>query len=185
VYANVKWIQPTALTESEAERVERMVHAHGRLVFSIAYSILRNPQDAEDAAQEVFLRVMRYRYRWAFIRDERTFLGRIAQRTAIDRRKRQREHISMDEIAEPMAASRNHEREEELATLAALLRALPEDLREVLELSQVEELTSEEIAKVLRIPAGTVRSRLSRARSMLKEKWQAIKEATRENKYAP
>jgi RNA polymerase sigma-70 factor (ECF subfamily) len=181
VYANVKWIQTTVLTESEAERVERMIQAYGRLVFSIAYSILRNPEDAEDTAQEVFLRVMRYRYRWAFIRNERTFIARIAQRAAIDRRKQQRQHVPIDEIAEPVAACSDHERDEELAILATLLRTLPEELREVIELSQVEELSSQEIAKVLQIPDGTVRSRLSRARSLLKEKWQA----TMENKYAP
>jgi RNA polymerase sigma-70 factor, ECF subfamily len=179
VHANVKLIQFTALTQSEADRFEQMVSAHGRLVFAIAYSILRNPCDAEDVAQEVFLRVMRYRYRMAFIRDERTFLSRIAQRTATDRRKQQRQQVSLEDVAEPAAAPHDHGREQETALVATLLRALPEELRQVLELSQVEELTSAEIAKVLRIPAGTVRSRLSRAREMLKEKWKA----KMENKY--
>lgn len=173
MYANVKWIQSSALTQSEADRIEQMVQAHGRLVFAIAYSILRNSHDAEDAAQEVFLRIMRYRYRMAFVRDERMFVARIARRTALDRRKTQRDLVAMEEVAEPVTDAHDPVREEQLSLLAALMRTLPEELRHVLELSQVDELTSEEIAAILRIPAGTVRSRLLRAREMLKSKWKA------------
>lgn len=180
MYENVKWIQPTALTQSEAERVEQLVHAHGRLVFSVAYSILRHPQDAEDVVQEVFLRVMRYRYRMVFIREERTFLARIAQRMASDRRRRRKAHVAMEEIAEPAAVATDPVRAEEVTLVATLMRTLPEELRQVLELSQVEELTSEEIGRILRIPAGTVRSRLARARALMKDKWQG----RTEKKYA-
>jgi RNA polymerase sigma-70 factor, ECF subfamily len=171
VHENVKWIQTTALTQSEAERIEQMVQAHGRLLFSIAYSILRNAQDAEDVAQEVFLRVMRYRYRMAFIRDERSFLARMARRAALDRRKRQPDHAPMEDIPEPATAGYDPAKQEEIKLMAVLMQTLPDELKHVLELSQVEELTSEEISKILRIPPGTVRSRLSRAREMLKRKW--------------
>ena len=173
MYANVKWIQIAALTQSEAAEFERIVNTHGRLMFSIAYSILRNPQDAEDVAQEVFLRMMRYRYRLALIRDERTFLSRMAQRTALDRKKHQHRQVSFEDIAEPATASPDYGQRQETTLLGALVQTLPEELRQVFELSQVEELTSTEVANILRIPAGTVRSRLSRAREMLKEKWQA------------
>ena len=173
MYADVNWTQLTALTESEADRLDQMMRSHGRMVFAIAYSILRSPQDAEDVVQEVFLRVMRYRYRMIFIRDERSFLSRIAQRTATDRRRRRQEMVSMEDIAEPEAISRDDVQEEDLALLADLVQTLPVELRQVLELSQVNEMTSAEIALVLRIPAGSVRSRLSRARELLREKWKA------------
>lgn len=173
VHANVKSMPFSALTQPEAEQLQQIVHTHGRLIFSIAYSILRNPHDAEDITQEVFLRVMRYRYRMAFVRDQRAFLSRMAQTAAVDRRKQRGKYISMEDIAEPAVVSHDYGQQQEAALVTALLRTLPEELRQVLELSQVEELTSAEIAKILRIPAGTVRSRLSRAREMLKEKWQA------------
>jgi RNA polymerase sigma-70 factor (ECF subfamily) len=166
-------MQPTALTQSEAEKLEQLMQDHGRLVFSIAYSMLRNAYDAEDVTQEVFLRVMRYRYRFAFVRNERTFLGRIARRAALDYLKRQREHVSTEDVAEPAVAPRDHGREEELSILVALMQTLPDELRQALELSQTEGLTSEEMARILRVPAGTVRSRLSQARGLLKEKWKA------------
>jgi RNA polymerase sigma-70 factor (ECF subfamily) len=179
VYADVNWIRLSALTQSEAGRLEQMMQAHGRLVFAIAYSILRHPEDAEDVVQEVFLRVMRYRYRMAFIRDERTFLSRIAQRTALDHRRRRRDTVPPEESDEPSAPGPDYAQEQQFALLAALVRTLPEELRQVLELSQVEELNSAEIGKVLGIPPGTVRSRLSRAREMLKEKWIAKTEVQR------
>lgn len=150
---------------------------HGRLVFSIAYSVLRNPYDAEDVTQEVFLRVMRYRYRLAFVRNERTFLGSMARRAALDHRRMRKEHVSTEDMVEPSVAPHDHGRQEELALLVMLMRSLPAELRETLELSQVEGLTSQEIAGILGIPAGTVRSRLSQARELLKEKWKARTEA--------
>ena len=177
VYADVKRIQSTALTQSESEKLERLMLEHGRMVFAIAYSVLRNPHDAEDVAQEVFLRVMRYRYRLAFVRNERAFLGSMARRVALDHRKRQRQSVSTEEIAEPAVTPRDHGREQELSLLVVLMRTLPADLREVLELSQVEGLTSEEIGRLLGIPPGTVRSRLAQARGLLKDKWTARMEA--------
>lgn len=173
VYADVKRTQPAALTQSEAEKLEQLLQDHGRLVFSLAYSVLRNSFDAEDVTQEVFLRVMRYRYRLAFVRNERTFLGRMARRAALDHRKRQREVILPEDVAEPAVAPHDHGREQELSILVLLIRTLPPELREVLELSQVEGLTSQEMSRILGIPAGTVRSRLSQARGLLKEKWKA------------
>jgi RNA polymerase sigma-70 factor (ECF subfamily) len=167
----VKPTQPAVLTQSETEKLEQMMQDHGRLVFAIAYSVLRNSHDAEDVTQEVFLRVMRYRYRLAFVRNERTFLGSMARRVALDHRKKRMEYLSTEDLVEPSVAPRDHGREEELAMLVMLMQSLPAELRETLELSQVEGLTSEEIARILGIPAGTVRSRLSQARELLKEKW--------------
>lgn len=173
VYADVKRTQTTALTQTEAEKLEQLMRDYGRLVFSIAYSVLRNPQDAEDVAQEVFLRLMRYRYRLAFVHNERMFLGRMARTAALDHRRRQRERVSIEGLAEPAEPARDHSHEEALSLLMMLMRSLPATLRDALELGQVEGLTSEEMAKILGIPASTVRSRLLQARELLKEKWKA------------
>lgn len=177
MYADVKRTQPAALTQSEADKLEQMMRDHGRLVFSIAYSMLRNPYDAEDVTQEVFLRLMRYRYRLVFVRNERTFLGRMARRAALDYRRRRKEYVSTEDVTEPAAPPHDHGRDEELSMLARMIQALPAELREALELSQVEGLTSEEMSRILGIAAGTVRSRLSQARGLLKEKWKARMES--------
>lgn len=169
----MKWLRSTALNHTEADQFERIVREHGRLVFSITYSILRNTHDAEDVTQEVFLRLMRYRNRMPFVRNHRAFLSRVAQRMALDRRIQLRKYVSMENVAEPELPPLDGAQLQESFIIAALLRTLPEELRQVIELSQVEELTSAEIARILRIPAGTVRSRLVRAREMLKDKFLA------------
>src|ERR1700686_5202058 len=76
-----------ALAQQEEDLLETAVHEHARLVYRIAYSVLRNPADAEDATQEIFLRVLRYGKRMAGIHDQKAWLARIAWRVAVERRK--------------------------------------------------------------------------------------------------
>src|SRR5262245_15625360 len=80
-------ITGTALNESESQGFVNLVHEYGSLVYSIALSILRNHADAEDAAQECFLRLIRYRIRLAFAVDKRAFIARVAQRCALHRKR--------------------------------------------------------------------------------------------------
>src|SRR5262249_10002016 len=71
--------------------VERAVREHAQLAFRIAYAVLRNHHDAEDAVQETFLRVWRYSAKLAEIHDVKAWIARIAWRVAVDRRKGRRE----------------------------------------------------------------------------------------------
>lgn len=163
--------------------VEEAVREHSRSVYRIAYSVLRNPHDAEDATQETFLRFLRHRKRarWDKVYDLRAWLARTAWRVAIDRTRRVRE-VALDEAAEAVFGLRasgasadeiaaNHQM---TALLEKLIDALPRDLRDTLALSLVRELSSPEIAEVLGIPEGSVRTRLLRARQILKEKLSAV-----------
>src|SRR5580700_7357807 len=76
-----------ALAQQEDDLLETAVREHARLVYRIAYSVLRNPADAEDATQEIFLRVLRYGKKMAAINDQKAWLARIAWRVAVQRRK--------------------------------------------------------------------------------------------------
>src|SRR5271169_974216 len=76
-----------ARQEQRDDLPETAVREHTRLVYRIAYSVLRNPADAEDATQEIFLRVLRYGKRLAAIHDQKAWLARIAWRVAVQRRK--------------------------------------------------------------------------------------------------
>ena len=167
--------------EAAAPTVETLVAGHSLMVFRIAYSILRNHHDAEDAAQECFLRVWKQRDRLHEIDNAKTWLARIAWTTALDKRRKGRAMVSlsdeqsgaelMQSIPDLSAAA-----DEQLAgaemqqMLERLIAGLPEDLRHTLELSTVQELNSAEIAEVMKIPEGSVRTRLFRARKQLKEK---------------
>jgi RNA polymerase sigma-70 factor (ECF subfamily) len=173
------------LTRTDEDALEAAVREHARLVYRIAYSVLRNHHDAEDATQETFVRVLRYARKLDGVRDHKTWLARIAWRVAVERRKKLPE-ISLDE-AETSAAIvqlRSHLTSAEESVLgkemagmlAALILALPAQLRDVITLSTMQELESVEIAQVLGTTESSVRARIFRARQILKEKIGAMLE---------
>src|SRR5947199_1881962 len=83
--------------EAEAPTVETLVADHFRMVFRIAYSILRNHHDAEDAAQECFLRVWKHKDRLHEVNNAKTWLARIAWTTALDKRRAGRKMLSLND----------------------------------------------------------------------------------------
>ena len=162
-----------ALDEIESERFTTLIEQNASLVYAIALSILRNHADAEDAAQDCFLRLIRYRYRLAFAVDKRAFVARVAQRCALDRIRQRPAEQPLEEDEEFFARDGDAASIDDahaLAQLGSAIRSLPEELRRVVELQQSGELTSEQIGRVLRIPAATVRSRMARAKTMLRQK---------------
>lgn len=175
-----------------AETVETLVAEHSLMVFRIAYSILRNHQDAEDAVQECFMRVLKARSRRHEVRNSKTWLARIAWTTALDQRSRRATSAENEQVLDgeeleqlPEAGSRwdeHVERREMQALLERMIAALPEELRQPLELSTVQELNSAEIAEMMQIPESSVRTRLLRARRLLKEKLAALESAAKEAK---
>ena len=187
MYASEKVLLSRTVPEvSTAELVEAAVREHARFVYRVAYAVLRHPQEAEDAVQETFIRVWKHARELAGILNQRAWLARIAWRVASDRRKRRPEIFVAREIdlPDPPAAGAGAEAEliraQQIEMLERMVAMLPGDLREVFALSTVEELTSVEIADLLRIPESTVRGRLLRARQMLKEKIQAVMERKHE-----
>lgn len=179
-------------TESAGESVEALVVQHTQMVFRIAYSILRNLYDAEDAAQECFLRILKSRDRLRQVRNTKTWVARIAWTAALDHRRGRSlvtgatglEDAAGDGVlavlADPALAADERLAEAEMQQLLErLIAGLPEDLRLPLQLSTVQELNSAEIAEVLSIPAESVRTRLLRARRLIKEKMAVVLEVNR------
>lgn len=168
-------------TATAGDAVETLVREHARFVYKVAYSVLRNHHDAEDATQETFIRVMRHADKVSQMPDQRPWLARVAWRIAVDRI-RQRGTQPMDEVGEAVEQLRSTGTGAEqlvigqqmVSLLERLVERLPRDFRDVVALSTVQEMTSAEIAQVLEIPEVTVRTRLLRARKLLREKMQAL-----------
>jgi RNA polymerase sigma-70 factor, ECF subfamily len=171
---------PRSQDRSQDEALEDLVRQHSRLVYRIAYAALRSHHDAEDATQETFLRVLRYSHKLAGVDNPKTWLARIAWRVAIDRsqqRGRKRE-IPLEDPEQPVAElpSAHAPADEAMhgtrvgERLGRLIAALPNKLREPLILSAVEEMTPREVAATLGINEAAVRSRVFRARQILREK---------------
>lgn len=173
--------------EDQAE-FAALLERQWRFAFKVAWAVLRNAHDAEDAAQEAFLKILRARA-WRGLRDERAFVARVAWRTAVESwssgESRYRHRIGQREGAgaEPAindVADHRQDPEENVVTanweasVHRLIDSLPEELRQPLALSV--EMNSREIAAAMGIPEGTVRTRLMRARQMLREKMAAMEE---------
>jgi RNA polymerase sigma-70 factor (ECF subfamily) len=171
--------QPIGVTED----VEQFVREHARFVFRVAYSVLRNHHDAEDAAQETFLRVLRQRGKLAEVEDPRAWIGTIAWRIAVDRR-RPTVEVEFDSAAEYVTELRARgasaeqivEQQQMSGVLWGLVETLPAELRDALTLSTVGEMSSAEAGAALGVPEGTVRNRVHRAKEMLRQKLAAALE---------
>ena len=162
-----------------APEIEALVREHSRLVFRIAYSVVRNHADAEDVVQEVFLRVAKHGV--AGIEDAKSWLCRIAWRASVDRF-RSVGRADQEEFDERLHAPRirpaGTEQEvisrETLVLLDRLIAGLPKKERDALLLTSVEEMSSAEAAKVLGTTETSIRARVFRARQRLAEKLQKL-----------
>jgi RNA polymerase sigma-70 factor (ECF subfamily) len=172
-------VKASAREEVSARDAEfaELVERQSRLMFRVAYALLRNAHDAEDAVQETFLKLYRGEA-WRRMEDEKAFLARTVWRVALDKRPPKAGtmtdvvEMELEAVGESPEASAVDGQERE--RLRRLIDVLPEELRQVLLLSAVEEMTSREVGAALGIPEGTVRTRLMRAKAELKRRCEAV-----------
>jgi len=161
----------------EAEFEERLRDS-SRLAFGIAFGVLRNRADAEDVAQEAFARAFR-RFRQLRNRDRfRAWLTRIAWRLAIDRWRADRRRAAREDAVADAAPCSTEDfviARERSAAVWRAIDALPAKLRIAVVLSAIEGHDTREVARLLDIPEGTVKSRLFLARKSLAERLQWLK----------
>jgi len=164
-------VDETLEREFEARLVESST-----LAFRVAYGVLRQREDAEDVAQDAFVKAHRS---FAQLRDRdrfRAWLVRMTWRLAIDRQRSDRRRLAREEDstaeAVPCVEPVDIEAGERAAHLWAAIDALPEKLRIVVVLAGIEEQDIARVAQLLDVPAGTVKSRLFLARQRLKEQLQ-------------
>ncbi len=167
------------LSSMESSRVEvdlaELVETYSALLFRVAHSVLRSRAEAEDAVQDVFVRVIEHRRSLSAVRDMRVWLVRIAWNLAIDRRRRMRTE-QMDEsfaeglVARDLPADEALSEAHRMRSVLRELERLPKGERHVLLLSAVEELGTAEMAAVLGRSESAVRALLFRARTRLRER---------------
>ena len=161
--------------QSAEMTIAALVDEYAGTLYRVAYSVLRNSADAEDAVQETYLRVLRHRDTLSEIRDARVWLVRIVWNVVLDRKRRSKTRPETDDIADlarllPASGLSAEDRavsEQHHAHVLRAVQQLPEKEQRVLILSAFEELSSVEIAQVLGTTESTVRSRLFRARNLL------------------
>ena len=168
--------------KGDPDAFERLVRNHERNVFRLLYRMLGSREEAEDAAQEAFLSLHRHGHR--FRRESRfsTFLYRVAANAALNRRRslgraRAREielaqrHASGAQIhvapRDPEDAAHGVEIQ---SRVQQALEELPAELRVAVVLYDIEGQSYKDIAEILKIPEGTVKSRIHRARLGLRDR---------------
>ncbi|MDD6763305.1 MAG: sigma-70 family RNA polymerase sigma factor [Clostridiales bacterium] len=180
----------TRCKKGDREAFNELMIKYQKQVFNMAYSILSDYEDASDASQEVFVKVYRsiasFRGQSAFT----TWLYTICRNVCNDAlRKRQRKGftISIDSNedennpvaelpSEELSPEEHYEMSERQRIVRDAIRSLSPEYREIIMYSDMEQLSYDEIARILKCPNGTVKSRLNRARNALKKKLSEKKE---------
>jgi RNA polymerase sigma-70 factor (ECF subfamily) len=164
----------------DREAFGELVRRYAAKARRVARTVLGNPDDADDAAQDGFLSALRHLGRYDPARAFGPWLLRIVANAATDRRRRRQ--VRAAEAIPPTARSRGPAPDREAdrramhEALRAALATLPERQRVAVELFDVEGYTHGEIAEVLGIPVGTVRSHVFHARRALREALSAWKD---------
>ena len=165
----------------DTDAFEALMVAYEKPVYNLALRMLGNAQDAEDVSQEAFLKA--YRSLNSFRGDSKfsVWLYRIVSNLCLDllrRRKRQDasslsvededgQSVQLDIPDEELSAERLLEKKLTRDAVRRGLQQLPEDARQILLLREIQGLSYEEIGRVLDLEAGTVKSRIFRARKKL------------------
>lgn len=166
-----RWGDDTAFTE--------IFRRHQTMVYNVAYRMCGDRFEAEDLAQGVFLRIWRHLAKFEGRSSLKTWIYRITInycRSRLGRRRWWGTSIERDDGSPPALPDRRRGPEDRAVArdegrrLARALRDVPSPYREAVILRDLEGLTYREIADVLEIPVGTVRSRIARGRGRLKER---------------
>lgn len=147
--------------------MDLVVTKHRQRLIRVAANVLRDRHEAEDIAQEAFLKAFREINK---LRDDRAFSGylyRICVRLCMDRL---RSRKPTSEIIEQGDGSTGNAVETQIL-VERLLSKLSPDLRMTLVLREMEQLSYDEVAEVMNVPVGTVRSRLHAARERFRNIW--------------
>jgi RNA polymerase sigma-70 factor, ECF subfamily len=170
-----------SVDDNLAREFERRLVESSTLAFRVAYSVLRHREDAEDVAQEAFVKAYKS-FRQLRDRDRfRAWLVRMTWRLSLDRQRGDRRRQTREQRSDTPATGQIDAAQDSpsaIDTLVASERtkqlwdaidALPEKLRVVVVLASIEEHRLDEVARLLDLPEGTVKSRLFLARQQLKE----------------
>jgi len=152
--------------------ITRLVEQYGNDVLRTAYVILKSRELAEDAYQETFLRVCRYYDSYRKECSEKTWVTGIAVNVCRDylRSAWKRKVTVTDDFSVHTSESNTEDVIEEKGEKEELLRSimkLPDKYREIIHLFYYQDLDIKEISRILKIPGGTVKSRLFKARALL------------------
>jgi len=171
-----------AAKAGDQEAFRQIVERYQGAVHNLAYRMLGTPEEAEDAAQEIFVRIYRQLGRYDSERKFSTWTLAIATNYCIDQlRRRRMQFVPLENII-PWARARDSGPEGEALSgesrdeMQRLLKRLPEKYRAPLVLRYWEDLSCAEIAEILGVPEGTIKTQIHRARKQLGKMLEEVEE---------
>ena len=168
----------------DSKAFEILIEAHFKKIYNIAYRMAGNPDDASDMTQEVMIKLFRNINSFEGNSKFSTWVYRVATNTCLDELKKLRRHSTYSINSEISTADGEFmyevedtsptpdlevERGELADMVAKAIAALNPEHRAIITLRDIQEFSYEEIANILNLSEGTVKSRLSRARMQLKK----------------
>lgn len=173
-----------ASLRGDQEAFANLVKAYQGPVYNLAYRMLGNEEEAQDATQEVFLRAFTRLHTYDTTRKFSSWILSVASHYCVDRLRRRRPTVSMEETQgtrwipdrepHPEEQALRHQRDH---TIRELLAELPPQYRLVIVLRYWQDMSYEEIAEVTQSTTSAVKSRLHRARQEMAKKLQAVQDA--------
>jgi RNA polymerase sigma-70 factor, ECF subfamily len=164
---------------------EMIVRQHWRKVFNVAYKFVGKHDEAEDLAQDIFLKIFKSLHTFDRRANFQTWLISVSRNLCIDHYRsvrKERETINRD-VDPGELSPRSHdvsayavlEQQDRVVLLRAAMQQLPDTLRTAVMLRDIRELTYQEIADHLHLPEGTVKSRINRGRTELARQIQLLR----------
>ena len=169
--ASQPWTDAVSVDQDLEREFEARLLESSTLAFRVAYSVLRHREDAEDVAQEAFAKAYRS-FRQLRNRERfRAWLVRMTWRLALDRKRSDRRRLAREEhvAVDPTIGADTAGTHERSAMLWKAIDGLSEKLRVVIVLAGIQGHDIREVAALLELPEGTVKSRLFLARQQLKD----------------
>lgn len=167
-------------SRGDAAAFNQLMEQHERRMYAVALRMCGNREDAQDCLQEAMLRVYRAIGGFKGQSSFSTWVYRITMNTCLDelRRKKNRQNTSLDNLLdmgwspadETNAPEKQAMRSELRRNLNRAIRELPEEMRAAVVLRDIQGFSYDEIARMLEINVGTIKSRISRGREKLREK---------------
>lgn len=164
------------IARGEPSALEELIRRHERRLYQLAYRLLKDPLEAEDVLQEVFLKAYEFAGRFQPISTVKAWLNRITANHCLNRLRQRFPLDSLDDdnrpipLASPAATPLEALEESDLARrLESLLAAMPENQRRALVLKRFGDLSYQEIAEVMGLSTGAVDGLIKRARQFLRK----------------
>ena len=149
---------------------EQIVLEYQDLIYTVCLNILKNPHDAENAAQETFLSAFISSKQNGGIDNVKAWLCRIAVNKSIDFKRKNSKAVHV-ELSESIAAEDKTAQKELREKLNEVISGIPEKYANAVKAFYFERMSVKEIAGHYKLPEKTVETRLYRAKKLMKEKW--------------